>query len=289
MFRYQGLLKYLMWTRCCRACFYGLYVSYSVHCKTPAKWGVLMWNVAPLSAAVCVDICLDVFLVCFMQNEDESRASESKKTKLEEKAPSGHKTSSSREWVSGRCSRWRLGAMEQETGAHPLPRLLLPAKCLLITNRWGKCHCFLTLQKTYLRVSSSSWGKLIPITTNVGQGRLFYWTEGNPSCEGLLCYGIYAACFGFPPMHSGFGSGLEISCASGFLILPNLCFWINPVWQFSVYQVPKLRINSLPGVVWEADGIAIWIHGFSRTSVWQISERNVGVTQKQSNTELANQ
>ncbi|KFU92309.1 AF4/FMR2 family member 4 [Chaetura pelagica] len=31
------------------------------------------------------------------QNEDENRASESKKTKLEEKAPSGHKTSSSRE------------------------------------------------------------------------------------------------------------------------------------------------------------------------------------------------
>ncbi|NXU70075.1 AFF4 protein, partial [Oreotrochilus melanogaster] len=31
------------------------------------------------------------------QNEDESRASESKKTKLEEKTPSGHKTSSSRE------------------------------------------------------------------------------------------------------------------------------------------------------------------------------------------------
>ncbi|NWH56567.1 AFF4 protein, partial [Geococcyx californianus] len=31
------------------------------------------------------------------QNEDEGRASESKKTKLEEKAPSGHKTSSSRE------------------------------------------------------------------------------------------------------------------------------------------------------------------------------------------------
>lgn len=69
-----------------------------------------------------VDVCLDVFLFCFIQNEDENRASESKKTKLEEKAPSGHKTSSSREWVPWLFSTWKLGVIKK-TDLPPFPSL----------------------------------------------------------------------------------------------------------------------------------------------------------------------
>lgn len=93
--------------------------------------------------------------------------------------------------------RWRLRVMGQ--GRVPIRSLFSfsPAKCLLIINHWGKFHCFLTLQKTYFKDSTSSWWKLISITKSVGQGQLFYLTEGNPSCEGLMCYGMCAAWFGF--------------------------------------------------------------------------------------------
>lgn len=63
----------------------------------PTEFNLLNVKNYCLCGAVNVDIYLDVFLVCCIQNEDENRASESKKTKLEEKAPSGHKTSSIRE------------------------------------------------------------------------------------------------------------------------------------------------------------------------------------------------
>lgn len=67
----------------------------SVLCETPAQCCLCVNT--PLSVMCKCGSLLDVFLICFAQNEDENRASESKKTKLEEKAPSGHKSSSSRE------------------------------------------------------------------------------------------------------------------------------------------------------------------------------------------------
>lgn len=87
---------------------------------------------------------LDVFLICFAQNEDENRASESKKTKLEEKAPSGHKNSSSREWVSALPCTEGHG----ENGAHlpPLPLSPTPSFLQII----GKIS-FLTLQTNLLQ------------------------------------------------------------------------------------------------------------------------------------------
>lgn len=91
------LFKYMIQGSCFRGCFCSLYRYYSVRCKTPTELNPLNVKNYCLREAVNVDIYLDVFLVCCIQNEDENRASESKKTKLEEKAPSGHKTSSSRE------------------------------------------------------------------------------------------------------------------------------------------------------------------------------------------------
>ena len=199
MFQCQSPVKYLVWTWCWRACFCGVFLSYSVRCKTPAKWSLLMWNVAPLSADVNVDLCLDVFLVCFLQNEDENRATESKKTKLEEKAPSGHKTSSSREWVSWLLSTLKAQGEQGEDGCLCSPLFSsspTPTKCLLITHHgcpysphsnqvsphyssWVKCCCFLPFRQIYFRGSASSWWKLISKNKNVGQGWLFYLAEGT--------------------------------------------------------------------------------------------------------------
>lgn len=120
--RVQYLVKYLMQARCFEECFCGLYRSYSVHCTIPTKLNLLYMKHLQLHWDDNVDICLDVFLVCFIQNEDENRASESKKTKLEEKAPSGHKTSSSREWVPWLFSTWKLGVIKK-TDLPPFPSL----------------------------------------------------------------------------------------------------------------------------------------------------------------------
>lgn len=170
---------------CCRPWFWGLYLTVK-----NLLGDVSLCEMLPLSVMCKCGSFLDVLLICFAQNEDENRASESKKTKLEEKAPSGHKNSSSREWVSALpCTEGQGGC--GEGGAHLPPLLfsLTPSFPQII----GKISFFLTLKQIYIRASTSNRWKLISSLKNTGQGQLCSLTKwGDPSCEGKISFLVFS-------------------------------------------------------------------------------------------------
>lgn len=157
-----------------------------------------MWKCASL---------LDVFLLCFAQNEDENRASESKKTKLEEKAPSGHKNSSSREWVSLLCPALRVRvAMGRMVLSCP-PFSSLPPQVFL--KELVKFHFFLPFKQIWLQ---SFYKQLVEVNFHPQK----HWPRAIVLLNKVRWPLLWRECFlpGFLWYTVGLGLGVEIKiCA----------------------------------------------------------------------------